>query len=521
MLGEIVDNAVAIFSPARAAKRAHARNVYRNISGSGYASGQKSRTHDAWKPQNRSPDMEMSATADSTRARARALVRDNAYARGILNAKVRNVVGTGIRPQCRVKQGEKLDRAFVQASEKLFRRWAEACDVTGRMHFFEMQAAIVREVHEAGECLVHFVESDDPARPVRFALELIDADQIASDAFYPRNINTETGNEVRRGIEIDAAGKPVAYWVYRHHPQDINSLWSRAERLPAENVLHLFKQERIGQTRGMSSFAPVVWWLKNLGFYVENEMQSSAVASCFGVAIKTVDAGLSGSLADAVDDSNTDTAGNQFEYLQPGMVARLMPGEDIVSINPSRQASNSAEFINLMLRSMAVGTGLSFERLSRDYSKTNYSSNRAGDLEDRREFRMEQQWLIQKFCKPVWRRLMIHGVAESAEGFPDDSQFLSAFSEWTEHVWIPVGWEWVDPKNEAAASKISLDSMLSTLTGELGDRGMDLEETLRTRAEELTLIKDLGLAELQQQTNPDPAMQPQAEQKPSTEIADA
>jgi len=516
MIGEWIDGAVALISPARAAKRAHARNVYRNISGSGYPSGQPSRAHENWRPANRSPDLEMSGTADETRARARALVRENAYARGILNAKVRNVVGAGIRPQCRVKNGNELDREFVAAAEKLFRRWAKVCDITGRLHFFEMQAAVVREVHESGECLVHFVASDDPARPVKLALELIDADQIASDAFYPRNINLDTGNEVRRGIEIDAAGRPVAYWVYRHHPNDVNSLKLKMERLDAANVLHIFRQERIGQTRGMSSFAPVVWWLKNLGFYVENEMQSSAVASCFGVAIKTIDGGATDSLGDAASSEATDSTGRRFGTLHPGMIAELLPGEDITTINPSRQASNSAEFINLMLRSMAVGTGLSYERLSRDYSKTNYSSNRASDLEDRREFRMEQQWLINVLCEPVWKRLMIHGVAEGADGFPDDASFLGDFDEWTEHAWLPPGWEWVDPKNEAEASKIALETVLTTLTDELGDRGRDLEDTLRTRHQELALIAELGLPKLQQQTNPDPAMQPPPDKKPET-----
>lgn len=501
MIGELIDNAVSWFAPLRAVKRAHARNVYRNLSGTGYASGQQSRAHESWRPQNRSPDLEMSGTADSTRARVRALVRDNSYARGIKNARVRNVVGTGIRPQCRVKSGEETNREFVAIAEQRFRRWAEVCDITGHLHFYEMQAAIIGEVMEAGECLVHFVESEDRSRPVRLALELIDADQIASDVMFPRAINPDTGNEVRRGIEIDATGRPVAYWIYDHHPNDLNVLRQTYKRLPAENILHLFHQERIGQTRGVSAFAPVVWWLRSLGYYVENEMQASAVASCFGVAIKTVDAGLSGSLGDAIDDSNSDDSGNQLEYMQPGMVARLLPGEEIQTINPSRQAANSADFINLMLRSMAVGTGMSFERLSRDYSKTNYSSNRASDLEDRREFRMEQNWLINHFCKPVWNRFIVSAVAEGIEGFPTAEDFVANFADWTEHVWLAPGWEWVDPKNEAEASKIALDSMLSTLTDELGDRGRDLEETIRLRSEELQLVNEYDIPALQMATN--------------------
>jgi lambda family phage portal protein len=497
MIGEIIDRAVSWFAPASAARRAHARNVYRGVTGSGYEAGRASRSHNAWLPSNRSPDAELSATADSVRARARDLVRNNAYARGILNAIVRNVVGCGIRPQSRTMSGEEPNRVFNDVAEMLFYRWSKNCDIAGRLNFTEMQRAIIREVREAGECLIQFVESSDPLRPIPLALEMIDCDRIASDRLFPRGRNDQTGNAVRRGIEVDAQGRAVAYWIYSEHPNDITTTEWKATRIPAENILHLFHQERIGQTRGVSSFAHVIWWLKNLGYYVENEMQASAVSSCFTVAIKTVDAGLSGSLADAVDEENSDRAGNQFEYLQPGMVPRLLPGEDVAVINPTRNATQSGEWINLMLRSMAVGTGLSFERLSRDYSRTNFSSNRASDLEDRREFRAEQEWLIAHFCEPVWRRVLTSAVLAGLDGFPEGGEFLANFDDWCEHVWLAPGWEWVDPQKEATASQVALASNLTTLADELASRGRDLTDTLRQRAYEKKLLDEFGLKEAQ------------------------
>ena len=135
----------------------------------------------------------------------------------------------------------------------------------------------------------------------------------------------------------------------------------------------------------MTWFAPVVSWLRDLGVYVENELQASAVASCFGVAIKTEGScpGLSG---ESTEPDSVDDNGNSFEYLEPAMVARLRPGESIESINPGRPNSASEPWINLMLRGIAVGTGLSYEVVARDYSKTNYSSSRTSQLEDRRRF---------------------------------------------------------------------------------------------------------------------------------------
>jgi lambda family phage portal protein len=503
LIGEIVDGVVGLFSPASAAKRAHARNVYRSISG-GYEAGKQSRSNDRWRPGNNSADLEMQGTVDMTRARARALVRDNAYARGILAAIVRNVIGRGIRPQARVANGETPNEEFNRAAEDLFRRWAPRCDVTGRLHFFELQRAVIREMKEAGEVLIQFVTSNDRSRPVPFALEMIDADRLAVDKLFPRGVNNETGNEVRRGVEINSSGQPVAYWIHRSHPNDVNITRQQIDRIDASKILHLFRQERVGQTRGVSAFAPVIWWLKNLGFYVENEMQASAVASCFSVAIKTIDGPLSGNLADACDSEGSDDSGNKFEYLQPGMVSRLLPGEDIQVINPARNSSNSAEWINLMLRSMAVGTGLSFERLSRDYSKTNFSSNRAGDLEDRREFRADQDFLIWHLCEPVWQRLISAGVEAGLDGFPEAADFLANYDAWTRHVWLPPGWEWVDPRNESTAAATDLASNVATLTDLLGERGIDLREHLAKRRDEVALLEEYGLIAVGKEPPPEP-----------------
>lgn len=490
MIGELVDSVVSVFSPASAARRAHARTVYRSISGAGYDSGRRTRSSDRWMPSNRAPDLEMADTADQTRARARALVRNNAYARGILDAKVRNVVGRGIKPQSRLDDNEE----FNEASERLFNRWAKTCDLAGRLTFWEMQRQVVREVDEAGEVFIQFVsDPDDRSRQIPLALNLIDCDRLVSDTLFPRGINRETGNEVRRGVEVDATGRAVAYHFYVTHPNDLNKTNWDSVRVPADEVLHLFRPERIGQTRGVSAFAPVVWWLRNLGFYVENEVTASAVASCFTVAIKTIDGGASGTLTDAVDSSNTDAAGNKFEYLQPGMIPRLLPGEDIAVINPTRNSVQAGEWIQLMLRSMAVGTGLSYERLSRDYSRTNYSSNRASDLEDRRQFRVDQDWLISHFCEPVWNRVVAQAVMASIEGFPSAEEFVANYDEWTAHAWIAPGWEWVDPAKETTAKSQAIAAGLTTRTDELAADGKDIRDVLQTRAKEEQLIKQWGV----------------------------
>lgn len=495
----LVDKVVGYFSPGKALGRMQDRRAYdyalenEDKVERAYEAARTHRLNSAWRASNRSADLELQDDADTIRARARDLVRNNAYARGIIRAKVRNVVGAGVRPQARVKStdGEE-NETFNELVEKLWDRFQRQVDVTGRQTFYEMQQTIVSEVAEAGEVLVKFVRSSDPSRVVPFALELIDIDRLSDDQLQ---INQENGNEIRRGVEIDASGKTVAYWLYPYHPNDLNTLHVTADRQPAEDFIHLFRTDRVGQTRGISDFAPVVRWLKSLDKYMDNEMTSSTISSCFSAVIKSLSGGADGGILGESTDDGQDQNGNKFEYLEPGLVARLFPGEEIQVVDPGRHQTEAIAWITLMLRSMGVGTGLSYERLTRDYSQTNYSSNRASDLEDRREFRMEQQWLIDHFCIPVWERFLSLAVAIELPEMPTPFEFIADFQRWTEHEWQPPGWEWVDPQKEVTAIEKAVQMNLTTLAKETLKRdGGDYRSNIRQRGKEKKLIEqEIGI----------------------------
>lgn len=516
MIGNVVDQVVSWWNPATAARRAYARRVYEQgksqTHNRGYDAARNDRTNAHWNTANRSPDLELQADAATIRAKARDLVRNNAYARGIVNALLRNVVGCGIVPQARVvdDRTEPIE-AINDTLDTLFDRWARVADAGGRLTFWEIQRLAYREVIEAGEVLIHFTTvEDDRSRPVSMALELVDADRLAEDFISLRRANPENDNEIRRGVEVDSLGRPVAYWIYPGHPNDINNGWVAPIRRPASEFLHLFRCDRVGQTRGVSLFAPLISWLKNLHYYMDNELQASAVASCFTAAIKTIDGGAGGGLLAADETTDSDTDGNRFEYLQPGMVARLLPGEDIEVVNPSRPNSQADAWINLMLRSMAVGAGLSYERMAKDYSQTNYSSARASDLEDRREFRADQEWLSYHLVGPVWTRFIEAAVLAGKLPFGAE-QLIGEYDRYTQHHCQCPGWEWVDPVKEAQSSQLALQANLTTLADELGQRGRDLVDTLRQRAREKAMMEELGLSSGMEGTVEEENEQPEAE----------
>ena len=496
-LGSTIDRLVGILSPGAAVRRTQQRTTLERM----YAGAEANRLTNQKKPRNQAADSELLGPfgADSLRAWARALVRDNAYAWGVVDTIVSSVIGCGITAQSQVETPEGTDIEDVnERRDAIWQEWSEVCDVNGRMTFSEMQQLAQREICEAGEVLIHLVNT--PAkkyrgiyRPVPFAIELVEADRLATEKDTYKFRSTMGDNKIVRGVELDDLGKPVAYWIYPEHPNGPYVTRSTMpERYDAKDILHLYRIDRIGQSRGVSWFAPVMSWLRDLGVYVDNEIQASAVAACFGVAVTTTGKAGTG-LMPSTDSESSDTNGNQFEYLEPAMVVRLNPGESVESINPGRPNSASEPWINLMLRGIAVGTGLSYEIVARDYSKTNYSSSRTSQLEDRRRFRRWQKYIVGHMCQPIWDRFNDQAATAGVDSFPSMTEILDERKKATAVEWQTPAWEWVDPQSEQTASDQALVSFQSTYQYELGQRGKNWRNVFYQRAKEEKLKTTLGL----------------------------
>jgi len=491
----ILDSVIGFVSPSAGVRRAHARKVLRSYQG---AEANRLTAHK--KPRNQSADQELLGPfgADAARAWARALVRDNAYAWNVVDTIVNNVIGEGISSQSmhETPAGDDME-AINDKRDAAFSDWMEVCDINGQLTWFEIQQLAMREMCEAGEVLIRFVSTPGKTyksitRPVPLALEIIEADRLAGDKdTFIIARSKESGNRIIRGVEMDDTGKPIAYWIYAEHPNSPYAISRTPERIPANQVRHLFRQDRVGQSRGVTWFAPIMSWMRDLGVYVDNEIQASAVASCFGIVIKTD--GPSGSLSAPDGEERTDDNGNSLEYLEPGMVSRLKPGESIESVNPGRPNSASEPWINLMLRGICAGTGTSYEAVSKDFSKTNYSSSRTSKLEDRPRYKRWQNYIIAHLCQPVWDEFCNAAAREGVEGFPTSTELLDA-----RRKVAPVGfqrpeWEWVDPASEQTAAYDSISNYMSTYQDELGARGRDWRSTFYQASKEKSLRMKLGL----------------------------
>ena len=431
-----------------------------------------------WTPVNATAEQTDSPHRDILRARARDLERNSDIAASAIGAIIRNVVGTGIHPQARIKKAngefdEKLNRELEQA----WKQWAGKtnCDITGQQTFYELQSTFLRRRVVDGEVLAHLVIDRSAEIPLK--IQGIEVDLLDTGKQIGQN-----GNIVASGVEIDAYYKPLAYWLQSASLDGFVTVDSR--RISADRILHLFNKWRFTQVRGISELAQVMRRMKETGEYLDAELVAAKIAASFALFVKRQMPGMS------VGRLPQDSEGNRVDTIAPGMIEYLNPGEDITTAAPGRNATTAKDFIEIESRMAAAGLGLSYEVLSRDMSQSTYSSARQNHLEDRRTFAPMQQYMITHFCQPVWKEFVTACVLSGVVNIPG---FFSDPEKYLETTWIAPGWAWIDPLKDVKASIEEMNAGLNTLADIAAEQGKDWQELLDQRARELEYAKKLGL----------------------------
>jgi lambda family phage portal protein len=451
-----------------------------------YGGAKFSRLTADWVTGNTSADSEIYGSAQKLRDRARQLCRDNDYAKQALRAIQANVVGQGIQfqSQVRMQRGGRLDTRLNDQIEEAWREWTQAnnCHVAGKLSFNEIERLAIRSVAESGEVFIRIVRQQFGNSKVPMGLEVLEAD-LLDDGLNGRS---QQGNEIRMGVEMDEWGRPVAYHFLAYHPGDYqfsNQQIStqRHKRVPAADVIHLYKMERPGQTRGVSFFASAIERLHHLAGYEQAEVVRARASSALMGFITSPEGELIG---EEVFD------GDRVSGFEPGVFKYLAPGESVTVPQLDAPDGQFEPFMRAMLRGVAAGIGCSYETISRDFSQTNFSSSRLSLLEDRDQWRILQRWMIQSFNQRILDAWLDMAVLSGALSLPQYEQQPERYR----HVrWMPRGWSWVDPQKEVQAMKDAVRSGFKTLADVVAEQGGDMEELFEARKRETELAVEMGL----------------------------
>jgi lambda family phage portal protein len=253
-------------------------------------------------------------------------------------------------------------------------------------------------------------------------------------------------------------------------------------RIPADQVLHVYKPVRIGAVRGEPWFSRALVRLYDYDQYTDAELMRKKVAAMFAAFITEPDPEYpvlpsSGDLGDQnLTIPRMQPPGVSLATLEPGTVQNLRPGEDVRFSTPADVGPNFESFGRSALREIAAAAGLTYEQLSNDLSGVNYSSIRAGLLAFRRKVEaLQHQMIVFSFCDPIWRywvnTAMTAGIIKARD-------FRKNTPDYYRVKWIAPGWTWVDPEKEVNADKIAVRAGFKSLPQVISERGYDIEEII-------------------------------------------
>lgn len=463
----LFDRLAGVFS-ARAAARAElakltaavTRDVRADLERRWYDASRTNRDTWAWMAGSTSANAEVYGGFVNLRNRSRDLVRNNVYASKALRVLADNAVGTGITAVARTKSKRLNDRINA-----LWTEFVDECDYGGQFDLYGLQRLAVRSMLEGGETAIRLRTRSAASgrRAVPLELQLLEGDYID----HRKNGDIAGHGTAHLGVELDGDGKRSAYWLFRQHPGEMIYTEPQSyasDRVPAAEVLHLYEALRIGQMRGIPWLTPGMMAARHIDTYQEAERVRKRIEACVAAIVVGADDESQEGIAPHV----VDYAGNRVEQFEPGLIAIARGAKDIKFTQPATNGGYH-EAMRTDLQSLAAGWGLTYEILTGDLSRVNYSSIKAGLNEFRRS--METlQWLVvvPLMMRPTWRAFIDRAIL--AGKLPESTPYTAEFTT--------PKFEAVDPVKETEGDVAAVRSFLMPPQEAIRRRGYDPDVVL-------------------------------------------
>ncbi|MFD2030942.1 phage portal protein [Ancylobacter dichloromethanicus] len=164
------------------------------------------------------------------------------------------------------------------------------------------------------------------------------------------------------------------------------------------------------------------------------------------------------------DGKASPSTGLPVQTIEPGMLHRLNPGEDVVFSQPTSSPIFDSFMVHTLM-AIAIGAGVTYDQLTGDLRQANYSSLRAGKIEFRRLVeQIQYHVIIPMLCMPTWRKFIETAILTGAlprrpEGYPVD--------------WITPANEPIDPVKDMTADILAVRSGRMTVAQFFASWGND------------------------------------------------
>jgi lambda family phage portal protein len=449
-----LDRAIAAVSPVWGLRRLQARQVL-----SYYEAARPNRQR-LQRRETGSANTAIRAAGHSIREQARHLEQNHDLSKAVLRELSINTVGAqgiGVEPVPRTRSGE-VHEDFAAALGKVYERWSYRPEVTRRRDWAEEQRLLARSAYRDGEVLCRLIEGVGPqfrhTTGVPLSVQGLEADHLplGYDTAYRTPDDVPGGPyDIRDGIELNAWGEARAYWLWDRHPAESLIAMPTPQslrRVPAGQVLHLARVDRLHQRRGMSEFAAIIERLDDLRDYEGSEAVAAKVAASLSAAIVKGSPDLYVAEQAAAINAADGTAPAREMKFRAGMIFDdLRPGESVEMIgNNGRPNPSMINFRYALLRAVAAGPGCTFSSIAKFYDGS-YSSQRQELVEAWMNYAVLSSWFVSQIVRPVYERLVGAALLSGQLAIPQDLDPATV----TDALYIPPSMPWIDPRHEAEA----------------------------------------------------------------------
>lgn len=398
-------------------------------------------------------------TADywTLRQRSAQLFKMNIYARGIVRRLVTNIINTGLSLEAVPEDsilgaGEDALAEWSEQVENRFHLWERSpalCDYCGGKSFGGIQAAAKMNALISGDVLVVVLQDAATGLP---RVRLVDAQRVQSP-FGAGVGQLAAGHEIKHGVELDADGRHVAYWLVSQ-----NEAQRRVQRLPAvgptgrKMAWLVYGTERLlDEVRGEPLLSIMLQSLREIDRYRDAVQRKAAINAILAMFIskdqETMGSRpLTGGAIRKGKDTLPGAAGVKartfnFSEMIPGAVLdELAPGEKPQGFPPTGTDEKFADFEAAIVCAMAWALEIPPEILRLSFS-SNYSASQAAINEFKLYLNPVRSAWGDDFCQPIYVEWLMSEVlagrivaAGLLEAWRDPMRF-DELAAWTAADW--------------------------------------------------------------------------------------
>ena len=403
-----------------------------------------------------------------TRRRLRVLsryeLRHNSYARGIAQTLANDSVSCG--PRLRFAAA---DEELAAAVERDFAAWSETVRLAVKLRTLRVARCV------DGEAFVLLGANPAHSHEILLDPQIIESDRIAGEgdsAVFPTA--TPGGGVSFDGITYDRFGNPVAYRVLVSRQ---NAAAESAVTIPAANMIHVFRQDRPEQRRGIPETAAALPLFAQLRRYTAAVVASAEKCAEFAGILYT-DNPTEGQAAAIEPLDAFDIEYNKLTTMPEGWkMSEFYVKPPLATYSDFKRELLSEIGAALGVPyAVAAGTSSGFTYASAKLDHQTYFRNlrnERGFVEDAVLNRLFAEWFKE------WR--LLHGEY-------DLTGADAALAQWI--------WPRLDDVDFLAASRMTameLANGTTTLAQEFAKRGKNWKTEILQRKKEADFLESLGL----------------------------